>query len=153
MYFNERGLDLTRGFKALKIWMQLHADGVEHFGDIISQNVQQLRRLVAAIDAHPELERLAPAPLNIACFRYVPLLPQRATGVYTDAELDALNRELLARLQERGLAMPSSTVIHGRFAIRVAHVNHRTADADIDLLVQQVVALGQEIASASVAPA
>lgn len=152
MYFNERGLDLTRGFKALKIWMQLHADGVEHFGRIISQNVRQLRRLVAAIDAHPELERLAPAPLNIACFRYVPLRARGAMGAYTDAELDPLNRELLARLQERGLAMPSSTVIHGRFAIRVAHVNHRTTDADMDHLVQQIAVLGREIAGASAVP-
>ena len=143
MYFNERGLDLTRSFKALKVWMQLQADGVEHFGRVITQNVLQVRHLVTVIDAHPELQRLAPAPLNIVCFRYVP-----TTMELTTAECDALNIELLARLQESGVALPSSTRIGGAFALRVAHVNHRSTDADMDLLVDTVVAIGRAIVAA-----
>lgn len=143
MYFNERGLDLTRGFKALKVWMQLHADGVSHLGQVITQNVRQTRRLVQQIDEHPELERLAPAPLNIVCFRYRP--PAPGTGGADDAALDALNEELLARLQESGEALPSSTRLAGRFAIRVAHVNHRTTDEDIDALVAAVVRTGRAL--------
>lgn len=145
MYFNERGLDLTRGFKALKVWMQLQADGVAHFGRVITQNVQQVRRLVELIDAHPELERLAPAPLNIVCFRYRPLGKDwpHASG----AALDALNREVLARLQESGVALPSSTVLDGIFAIRVAHVNHRTRDEDIEALAAAVVTIGVAVAA------
>jgi glutamate/tyrosine decarboxylase-like PLP-dependent enzyme len=141
MYFNERGLDLTRGFKALKVWMQLQADGVEHFGRVITANVQQVRRMVTLIEAHAELELLAPAPLNIVCFRY---RPPHLVG-NNDSELNTLNTELLARLQERGLALPSSTVLHGRFAIRVAHVNHRTRDEDIDAVLEAVVAIGREV--------
>lgn len=140
MYFNERGLDLTRGFKALKVWMQLHADGVSHFGRVITQNVQQVRTLAAMIDAHPELERLAPAPLNIVCFRYRP-----AARPTDDVALNALNRELLARLQESGLALPSSTMLGTRFAIRVAHVNHRTREEDIAVLVQAVLDIGRQL--------
>ena len=140
MYFNERGLDLTRGFKALKVWMQLHADGVSHFGRVITQNVQQVRRLVGIIVSHPELELLAPAPLNIVCFRYRPS-PTHGDGT----TLDALNRELLVRLQESGVALPSSTVLGGRFAIRVAHVNHRTRDEDIDALVEAVLSEGRRL--------
>ncbi len=147
MYFNERGLDLTRGFKALKVWMQLQADGVEHFGRVITQNVLQVRDLVQRIDAHPELERLAPAPLNIVCFRYRP--PGRREQWSRPGALDALNRELLATLQERGTALPSSTTIGDQFAIRVAHVNHRTTDADIATLVDAIVALGRELSHAS----
>lgn len=140
MYFNERGLDLTRGFKALKVWMQLQADGVERLRQVITQNVLQVRQLVALIDAHDELERLAPAPLNVVCFRY------RPRGAVSNATtLDALNRELLARLQEGGTALPSSTIIDGAFAIRVAHVNHRTTPADIELLVRTVVEIGREL--------
>jgi len=141
VYFADRGLDLTRGFKALKVWMQLKADGVEKFARIIEQNVTQVRQLVAFISAHDELELLAPAPLNIACFRY------RAPGL-EDAVLDALNQELLLRLQERGIAVPSSTLIGGRFAIRVAHVNHRTRRADIETLAEAVLSIGRELVAA-----
>lgn len=140
MYFNERGLDLTRGFKALKVWMQLHADGVSHFGRVITQNVLQVRQLVARIDAEPDLELLAPAPLNIVCFRY------RPAAIKTDEEaLNTLNRELLARLQESGVALPSSTMLGSRFAIRVAHVNHRTRDEDIAILVDTVLDIGRHL--------
>lgn len=138
--FNDRGLDLTRGFKALKVWMQLQADGVDKFGRIIEQNVRQVQRLVAHIDSHEELERLAPAPLNIVCFRFRP-----SGQTSTDETLDALNAELLQRLQERGIATPSSTRIGGRFALRVAHVNHRTTIQDIDDLAQSIVEIGREI--------
>jgi len=140
VYFADRGLDLTRGFKAFKVWMQLKADGVSTLSRIIEQNVAQVRRLVALVDAHDELELLAPAPLNIACFRY--RLPQADEATHT-----ALNQELLLRLQERGIAVPSSTILNGRFAIRVAHVNHRTTDADIDALVSAVVSIGRELTS------
>ena len=140
MYFNERGLDLTRSFKALKVWMQLQSDGVERLGRVIAQNVLQVRHLVARIDAHPELERLAPAPLNIVCFRYVP-----TSVALTAAEHDALNAELLARLQESGVVLPSSTLIGGAFALRVAHVNHCSVDADMDLLIDTVVETGRLI--------
>ncbi|MBL0172654.1 MAG: amino acid decarboxylase [Gemmatimonadaceae bacterium] len=138
VYFADRGLDLTRGFKALKVWMQLKADGVDTLARIIEQNVAQVCLLVTLVEAHDELEMLAPAPLNIACFRYV--TPGLAAGA-----LDALNQELLLRLQERGIAVPSSTVLDGRFAIRVAHVNHRTKRTDIELLVDAVVAIGREL--------
>lgn len=142
--FNDRGLDLTRGFKALKVWMQLQADGVEKFGRIIEQNVRQVQRLVALIDSHAELERLAPAPLNVVCFRYRP-----ADQSSSDAALDALNTELLQRLQEQGIATPSSTIINGRFALRVAHVNHRTTLQDIDDLAEAVVMIGRETHAAA----
>lgn len=138
VYFADRGIDLTRGFKALKVWMQLKADGVEKLARIIEQNVAQCAALAERIAEHPELELMAPVPLNIVLFRYV----------HPDAgehALDALNAELLLRLQERGIAVPSSTIIDGRFAIRVANVNHRSTSADFDLLFDGVVAIGREL--------
>jgi aromatic-L-amino-acid decarboxylase len=138
VFFADRGLDLTRGFKALKIWMQLQADGVSKLGRIIDQNVRQTQALVMAIDNHAELERLAPAPLNVVCFRY-------RTPALGESSADTLNAELLLRLQERGIAAPSGTTIGGRYAIRVAHVNHRTTPADLAVLLGAVVEIGREL--------
>jgi glutamate/tyrosine decarboxylase-like PLP-dependent enzyme len=134
--FAERGLDLTRGFKALKVWLSLKAHGVDELVRCIEQNVAQSRHLAGRVAAHPELELLAPAPLNIVCYRYAP------PGV-DDGTLDAVNAEVLLRLQEEGIAVPSSTVLGGRFALRVANVNHRTRRADVDALVEETVRLGR----------
>lgn len=159
LYFNDHGLDLTRGFKAFKLWMQLQADGVEKFGRIIEQNVRQTQLLVSLIEQYARLELLAPAPLNIVCFRYRPAAPnengndsETANNPGTSGapaqnhDLDALNTEILQRLHERGIAIPSFTRIKGQFAIRVAHVNHRSTDDDIIRLAAAVVELGDELA-------
>jgi aromatic-L-amino-acid decarboxylase len=136
--FSDRGVDLTRGFKALKAWMCMKAYGVDAFARLIEQNVEQTRYLVQRIQEHPSLELLAPAPLNVACFRF------RAEGLSAE-ELDRLNLEVLLRVQESGAATPSSTVLHGAFAIRACNVNHRTTRADLDALLQAVVANGTSV--------
>jgi glutamate/tyrosine decarboxylase-like PLP-dependent enzyme len=136
--FAERGLDLTRGFKALKIWMSLQSHGVEMLARLIEQNVRQTRDLAARIVAHDELELLAPAPLNVVCFRFV------APGL-SETRLNVVNEEILLRLQERGVAVPSGTMIGGRYAIRVANVNHRSRSSDFVALVQAVVKIGREV--------
>ncbi len=133
--FKDRGIELTRRFRALKVWFALKAHGLEAFERAIRANLEQARALVALIDREPRLERLAPAPLNVVCFRY------RAAGLDA-AALDALNQELLVRLQESGAAVPSQTVLGGRFALRVAITNHRTQDADLAFLVARVLELG-----------
>lgn len=133
--FAERGVQLSRGFRALKVWMSLKAHGVEAFARLIEQNVRQAAYLVELIAAHPRLELLAPAPLNVVCFRYT------APGL-GDAKLNALNQEILLRVQESGLAVPSHTDLGGRFAIRVAITNHRSRREDFDLLAKAVVETG-----------
>ena len=89
------------------------------------------RALRDRVEAEPELELLAPVALNIVCFRFV------------CADADRINRELVADLHEAGIAVPSTTVIDGHLAIRAAIVNHRTADADIDIFVAAVLAAGR----------
>lgn len=139
--FSNRGLELTRGFKALKAWMAIKAYGFERFARIIEQNVAQAQRLAALVEAAPELELVAPVPLNIVCFRYV------APGL--DAKvLNTLNENLLYALQERGIAVPSSTVIDGKFCLRAALVNHRTRDENLRKLVDACVEIGRELVSA-----
>jgi aromatic-L-amino-acid/L-tryptophan decarboxylase len=136
--FAERGLDLTRGFKALKVWMSLQSHGVEMLARLIEQNVRQAQELAARIVAHDELELLAPAPLNVVCFRFV------APGM-SETRLNAVNEEILLRLQERGIAVPSGTMLGGRYAIRVANVNHRTRSSDFVTLTEAVVEIGHEV--------
>jgi aromatic-L-amino-acid/L-tryptophan decarboxylase len=133
--YSHLGPQLTRSFRALKVWMALQAHGTDRYGRLVEQNVRQARRLEALVGAHPRLELVAPVPLNVVCFRY------RAPGVAPDA-LDAFNRELLVRLQESGEAVPSSTVLGGAFALRAAFTNHRTRAHDVDRLVAAVVAIG-----------
>jgi glutamate/tyrosine decarboxylase-like PLP-dependent enzyme len=139
--FAERGVQLSRGFRALKVWMSLKAHGLQAFARLIEQNVQQAAYLVDVIAAHPRLELLAPAPLNIVCFRYT------APGL-DDAALNAINEEILLRIQESGLAVPSHTSLAGRFAIRVAITNHRSRRDDFDLLARGVVETGDTLRDA-----
>ncbi len=141
MEFADVGVDLSRGFRALRVWMSLRHHGSDTFGRLIGQNIEQARYLAARIDAEQELELLAPVAMNVVCFRYVPTGPTRAGDA-----LDALNTEVLLRLQESGVAVPSSTSIGGRFAIRVAITNHRSRRADFDLLVSEVLAHGRAVA-------
>lgn len=136
--FADMGIDLTRPFRALKVWMSLKAHGVRKYAALIEQNVRQARVFAAAVEAEPLLELLAPVEMNVVCFRY------RPPGL-DEAALNALNQELLLRLQESGAAVLSSTLLDGRLALRLAHVNHRSRDEDFDVLLQAVLRLGAEV--------
>lgn len=138
--FAERGVQLSRGFRALKVWMSFKAHGLQAFARLIEQNVDQAAYLAELVRAHPRLELLAPAPLNIVCFRY-------AVPGKDDAGLNEMNQEILLRIQESGLAVPSHTVLDGRFAIRVAITNHRSRREDFDLLARAVVETGDALRS------
>jgi aromatic-L-amino-acid decarboxylase len=136
--FADLGMQLTRGFRALKVWMSLKSHGADAWGRLVEQNVAQARYLRDRIVAEPRLELLAPVPLNIVCFRFT---APKLDG----AALDSVNQEVLIRVQERGIAVPSSTVLGGRFALRVAITNHRSRREDFDVLVDAVLAAGAEL--------
>ncbi len=140
-FMADYGPQLSRGFRALKIWMSLKEHGVERLGRLVERNCAQAERLAALVDADPRLERLAPVALNIVCFRY------RGTGEAQSARIEALNRELLLRLQESGVCVPSSTVLRGAFALRVCIANHRTRDEDLELLVSEAARHGDQLLS------
>jgi glutamate/tyrosine decarboxylase-like PLP-dependent enzyme len=143
-WFSEYGVQLSRSFRALKIWMLMKEHGLERYGRIILQNVEQARYLAALIGAQPELELLAPVPLNIVCFRYV------AQGL-SETALNELNAELLAELQESGVAVPSNTTLDGRYALRVAITNHRSRFEDFDVLVEKLLELAHRRVNLSAA--
>jgi aromatic-L-amino-acid decarboxylase len=137
--FTEYGPQLSRGFRALKIWMGIKEQGIDKFRRLIEQNVAQASYLAGLVSAAADLELLAPVPLNVVCLRY------RGTGTADQEELNMLNRELLIRLQESGVAVASHTILDGRFAIRVAITNHRSERADFELFVREVRRLGSEL--------
>ncbi len=138
MWFSQYGLALSRPFRALKVWFSLKEHGLKTFQALVEQNVAQCQYLGDLIRADARLELLAPIPLNIVCFRY-------KGGMDDEATLTAVNKEIILRLQESGVAAPSSTVIGGRFAIRVANVNHRSRREDFECLVNEVVRLGKKL--------
>jgi glutamate/tyrosine decarboxylase-like PLP-dependent enzyme len=134
------GPDLSRGFRALKTWFTLKVYGTEAIGATIAQTCALARHLAKRVAAEAELELLAPAELNIVCFRY--RAPWHAE---TPGESNRLNQQIVVELQERGSVAPSSTSLNGRFAIRAAIVNHRTTEAEVDTLVDQTLALGRHL--------
>jgi glutamate/tyrosine decarboxylase-like PLP-dependent enzyme len=124
------GPDLSRGFRALKTWFTIQAYGSRRLGAMISRTCELARYLKQSIEKEPALELLAPVALNIVCFRYRSEHP------------DEVNRQIVADLQESGIAAPSTTTVNGCLAIRVAIVNHRTGKSDIDALLRAAIAFG-----------
>lgn len=122
------GLELSRGFKALKVWMSLKEHGVDRYRDLIDRNIAQARYLGNMVANDPDFELMVPVSLNIVCFRY------RFDSGNTDTD-NRLNRELLMRLHESGVATPSYTILGGKYCIRVNITNHRTQQADLDLMI------------------
>lgn len=123
-WFTDFTIDLSRGFRALKVWFTIKELGARAIGEAMEENVRQARLLGDLVDADADLELLAPIQLNVVCFRY------RAPFA-GEAELDRFNDELVIRLQESGDAVVSSTTVSGRRAIRVCIVNQRTRDEDL----------------------
>ena len=122
--------------------MSLKEHGSRKYGRLIQQNIDHARYLAELIDAAPELELAASVTLNVVCFRYIRL------GL-DNAALDALNKKILVELQEQGIAAPSGTIIGGKSVLHVAHTNHRSRREDFDILVHEVIRIGEELAQPS----
>nr|WP_294502613.1 pyridoxal-dependent decarboxylase [uncultured Rhodopila sp.] len=133
------GPDLSRGFRALKVWMTLSVYGADRLGEVVQQSCDLAAALAARVDREPALERLAPVTLNIVCFRYIA----------ADGDLDRLNADIVADVQEAGIAAPSTTLVNGALAIRAAIVNHRTTCGDIEILVDAILEYGGRRARAN----
>lgn len=131
------GPDLSRGFRALKVWLTFQTLGADAIGRAIEANCAAARHLAARVAASNVFELAAPVTLNIVCF-----------ALKGDAD-GAGNAELVMRLQERGLAAPSTTRIGGRPVIRAAIFNHRTALADIDGFFDDATRIAAELGPAS----
>ncbi|NHO53956.1 cytochrome D ubiquinol oxidase subunit I [Acetobacter estunensis] len=135
-WFCDFGPDLSRGFRALKVWATLSVYGTQRLGHMVERCCDVAQYLAARVDREPTLELMAPVTLDIVCFRLV------ATGM-TDEDADVFNGEIVKDVQESGLAAPSTTRINGRLVIRAAIVNHRTQEEDVDRLVDTVLACAE----------
>ena len=140
-FLADYSFELSRGFKALKIWMSLKEQGVEKFGRLIDQNIAQGAYLTKLIAAEPKLELMAPTSINIVCFRYRPTRGDEAT-------VKAINTEIMLRLQEAGTAVFSDTTLRSHHCLRIAINNHRTTRADLELLIAEVRRTGTALEQA-----
>jgi glutamate/tyrosine decarboxylase-like PLP-dependent enzyme len=127
------GPDLSRGFRALKTWFTLKVHGTARLGAVMERTCRLARYLQDRVEAWPQLELLAPANLNIVCFRH------------RGPDPDVLNTRIVTALHESGIAAPSTTVLHGNLALRCAIVNHRTKAEDLDRLVTAVLEFGEQM--------
>jgi aromatic-L-amino-acid decarboxylase len=138
LWFSDYGLQLSRQFRALKVWMSIKEHGLDRFGRMMTCNVKQAHYLGQLIEKEQDMELLAPIGLNIVCFRFNP-------GKLDDETLNALNKEILIQLQEQGICAPSYTTLHGRYCLRAAIANHRSVRNDFDVLVEEVVRIGRKL--------
>jgi glutamate/tyrosine decarboxylase-like PLP-dependent enzyme len=134
--FFERSPELSRRFRALKVWMIFRHFGTARLSRMIDHDARMAGVLAGRIEQSADLELLAPVPLSIVCFRYAPA----GAG---EAELDRANRAILAKLQEEAVVYPTHAEIKGRFALRACFLNPRTREEDVDLLVSEVRRHGQ----------
>jgi glutamate/tyrosine decarboxylase-like PLP-dependent enzyme len=138
IWYSDYGFELSGEFKTLKIWMTLKEHGIEKFGQLVEQNIQQAKYLTELIEKEENLELLAPTSMNIVCFRF-------KKGRMDQEQLNKLNEEIVLQLQERGIAVPSHTKLNGNYAIRVSITNHRTKREDLMTFVNAVKRIAIEI--------
>jgi glutamate/tyrosine decarboxylase-like PLP-dependent enzyme len=142
-WFSDYGIQLSRSFRALKVWLSFKEHGADRYAALIDRTIEQAHRLARLVATADDLELMAPVVTNIVCFRYCP------HGI-PEASLNALNEELLVRLHESGLAAPSYTTLEGRYCLRAALANHRTRDDDLSLVIDAVRRIGREIQAEAV---
>lgn len=131
-WFCDFGPDLSRGFRALKVWFAIAGFGTDGLGAVVTRSCAVARYLAMRVNTLPWLELMAPVVLNVVCFRVVALQA---------CDPDWLNAELVKDLHESGVAAPSTTKVNGQVVIRVALVNHRTTEHDVDIMLDTLHSL------------
>lgn len=137
--FFEESVELSRRFRALKLWLSLRYHGVAAFRQSIAKDLAQARRLANTIERESALELLAPVELSAVCFRH------RGTSGISEEGLNDFNLALLKRTVARGRVYLSNASLRGKFCLRACIVNHRTKDGDIDSVISEVMAAAREI--------
>jgi aromatic-L-amino-acid decarboxylase len=135
----------SRGFRALKVWLALRHAGAAGYRKMISDDIRLSRAMAAAVRRYPELQFMAQG-LSITTFRYVPADLQNSLGQdLIENYLDALNQELVDRIQRGGEAFVSNAVIRGRYVLRACIVNFHTGAVDVDAVPEIAVRLGRTV--------
>ncbi len=140
--FMEYSFQLSRNFKALKVWMTFKTYGAETLRASIEENIKTMRHLANLIDQSPDFERLSPVPLSAVCFRY-------RTGDLRhhgqEKYISLLNKKLLESVEKDGRTFITGTLIQGKTALRACCVNHRTRPGDVEYLLGILRELGSNI--------
>jgi aromatic-L-amino-acid decarboxylase len=137
--FFEESMELSRRFRALKLWFSLRYHGFAAFRKAIERDLSHARQLGAAIAKEPQLQLLAPIELSAVCFRYV------GHGNLPEDKLNQLNLDILRRIIARGRVYVSNATLRSKFCLRACIVNHRTTDRDIAAVPAEVLAAAQEV--------
>jgi len=135
--FFDESLELSRRFRALKLWLSVRYHGLGAFRAAIGADLAHARQLARAVTDQAQLELLAPVALSAVCFRH------RHPG--SAADCDRLNAAILGRVIERGRVYLSNATLRGQFALRACFVNHRTQAADVAVIVPEVLAAAREV--------
>jgi len=138
-WFAERGPELSRGFKALKVWMGLKRHGRKGYAAAVENDVELARFLSDEVDRRPEFERLAETVLSIVNFRY------RPNEEIAPEALDQVNRRIVNRLVGSGSFFLAPTILNGRASLRVCIVNFRTTRDDLAFLLDEAARVGAEL--------
>jgi glutamate/tyrosine decarboxylase-like PLP-dependent enzyme len=136
--FFEESLELSRRFRALKLWLSLQYHGLVAFRESIAKDLALARRLADSIRLEPRLELVAAGELSAVCFRY------RGMVSRSEDELNDLNGKLLQRLLKRGRVYLSNASIGKKFCLRACVVNHRTKESDVDSVISEVLTASDE---------
>ena len=150
--FWDYGPELSRRFRALKVWMMLKGVGLRALGEAIEKDLACARHLERLVRASDDFEMLAPVELSIFCFRHVPPRLKRALAsadeaerVRIDQQLDALNERLLIELQRDGRSYLSNARFRGRFSLRGCVMNFRTTLRDMEILLEDLRRVAEDI--------
>jgi aromatic-L-amino-acid/L-tryptophan decarboxylase len=128
--FSDRGMQLTRIARALKLWISLNYFGVDAFRAAIDRSLNLAREAQRIIENSPAFELVTPAWLSVVCFR------RRADGVEDEEALEAINAELVRRLVESGEGLVSSTRLRGRYVLRLCVLNHTSRTSDVERVLR-----------------
>ena len=139
--FYEYGLQNSRGFRALKVWMALQHIGSDGYKKMIAEDIELSELLFDLAAAHPELEAMT-QNLSITTFRYVPTQNLPEENVKREEYLNTLNEVLLDKLQQGGEVFLSNAIIKEHYYLRGCIVNFRTSKKDIEEIVEIVVREG-----------
>lgn len=137
-WFSEFGIQQSRGFRALKVWMTLKYYGTSGYARALDHDLALASYLSDRVSADPGLKLMAPPSLSVVCFCVEP------AGVSGDEQLNELNRAVLERLQLSGRGFLSSTVLNGRFVLRACIVNPLSGQRDVDAMLEAVKSFASE---------
>ena len=144
----EYGPQMSRGFRALKVWMSLKQIGVERYSKLLERNVALVEYLDQLVRKSEEFQPLCQPVLQMYCFRYVPT----SKGNLGDPELNTLNQMIVDEAQLTRKVFLMTTSIRGKIALRLSITNHRTTRADIDLTFDVLRTLGRKLSEAARRP-